>query len=80
MQEPAPVSCSRIAGCSALKQERSRWLACYTARNIINTRCWGGGDEGHQQAAAQAIQNVGICEARMALPEPVGCLTGCPDS
>lgn len=75
---PPPVSCSALVGCNVLQRERQHWLGCYTARNIINARCWGGGDLGHQQAAAQAIQNVGVCSARIALPQPVGCADPCP--
>lgn len=77
-KSPAPNSCTRLSGCSALRQERSRWLQCYIARSTINTVCWSGGDAGHQQAAAQAIQNVYTCDARIALPEPVGCGRPCP--
>jgi putative RNase toxin 16 of polymorphic toxin system len=76
-KSPAPSSCTRLSGCDALKQERSRWLQCYIARTTINSVCWSGGDAGHQQAAAQAIQNVGTCDARIALPEPVGCSNPC---
>ena len=75
---PPPVSCSGLAGCNVLRRERQHWLDCYIARNIINARCWAGGDLGHQQAAAQAIQNVGVCDARIALPDPIGCADPCP--
>ncbi|QRK10006.1 hypothetical protein JQX13_07865 [Archangium violaceum] len=76
-KSPPPNSCARLTGCSALKQERAKWLQCYIARTTINTVCWGGGDAGHQQAAAQAIQNVGTCDSRISLPEPTGCGKGC---
>jgi len=75
---PAPVSCNSLSGCNVLKREKSRWLQCYIARTTINTSCWAGGDAGHQQAASQAIQNVGTCDAKIALPEPVGCADPCP--
>ena len=71
-------SCNSITGCSLLRSMKSRWLAHYEARSRINTRCYAGGDLGHQQAAAQAIQNVSNCDARIALPEPVGCADPCP--
>jgi hypothetical protein len=77
-KNPAPVSCGGLEGCNVLRREKQHWLDCYTARNIINARCWAGGDLGHQQAAAQAIQNVGICDARIALPDPIGCADPCP--
>lgn len=38
---------------------------------------WGGGDIGHQQQVAQAYQNVATCDARIALPRPVGCTDPC---
>jgi hypothetical protein len=72
------VSCNRLAGCGILRAEKAKWLNLYIARNKINAICWGGGDAGHQQAAAQAIEQVGICEARIALPEPIGCSDPCP--
>lgn len=65
-------------GCPVLRSKRQQWLDCYTARNIINNRCFFGGDEGHQIAAAQAIQNVGTCDSVIALPEPEGCADPCP--
>ena len=77
-KNPAPISCNSISGCFLLRQEKQKWLSCYEARSIINARCWSGGDFGHQQAAAQAIQNVGTCEARIALPQPTGCADPCP--
>jgi hypothetical protein len=77
-KNPAPRSCNSISGCGALRFEKGRWLACANARDIINARCWGGGDPGHQQASAQAWQNVGNCTIRMRLPEPIGCADPCP--
>lgn len=75
---PAPVSCNSLSGCNVLRRERQHWLDCYTARTIINNTCWGGGDLGHQEAEANAITQVGICTARIALPDPVGCADPCP--
>lgn len=37
------------------------WLEEATARSIRDTKCWGGGDEGHQIAHANAWKNVGTC-------------------
>ena len=77
-KSPAPVSCTRLAGCNVLRREKVKWLDCYAARNRINIRCWGGGDFDHQQKAAEAIGNVAKCEQRIALPEPIGCADPCP--
>ena len=77
-KSPAPVSCNSLSGCNVLKAERQHWLDCYTARTIINNTCWGGGDPGHQEAEANAITQVGVCSARIALPQPVGCADPCP--
>ena len=72
-------SCERIAtGCSDLRAMKSIWLSCYTARNIINNRCYAGGDWDHQWQAAEAIRHVGICNRMIALPEPIGCADPCP--
>jgi len=67
------VSCEPLVGCSVLRQMRQRWLTCYTRRITVNARCWSNFDLGHQEAAAQAITHVGRCDAKIALPEPVGC-------
>ncbi|MES1242911.1 MAG: hypothetical protein ABUT39_14950 [Acidobacteriota bacterium] len=75
---PAPMSCAGITGCSLLQAEKTKWLACYAARSRINVTCFGGGNLGHQQAAAQAIQNVATCDVRIKLPRPVGCADPCP--
>ena len=75
---PAPVSCESLSGCNVLRREKQHWLGCYTARTIINQRCFGGGNLGHQERAAEAIRHVGVCEARMRLPEPIGCGDPCP--
>ena len=77
-KSPAPVSCAGLSGCSVLQAEKTKWLACYAARSRIMVRCFGGGDLGHQQAATQAIQNVATCDARIKLPQPVGCADPCP--
>jgi hypothetical protein len=70
-------SCERISGCSALRSMRQTWLNCYTARNIVNARCWSGGDYDHQWQAAEAIRHVGICDVKIAMPEPTGCGDPC---
>lgn len=77
-KNPAPVSCERLSGCNVLRREKQHWLNCYTARTIINMRCWDGGDWDHQDRAAEAIRHVGVCEARMRLPDPIGCGDPCP--
>lgn len=73
----APLSCAPGIGCFNLRDRKRRWLNCYTARTIINERCFGGGDLGHQQAAAQAATNMGNCDNIIAMPEPEGCADPC---
>jgi hypothetical protein len=75
---PAPLACRNVTGCFNLRAMRQQWLNCYVARSRINVRCFGGGDMGHQIAAAQAIQNVYACDSIIALPEPEGCADPCP--
>lgn len=77
---PAPVSCNSIVGCSPLQAMKRRWLDCGAARSRINVNCFGGGNIGHQTALAQVYQNVGTCDARIALPRPVGCTDPCSQS
>ncbi|MFL6197582.1 MAG: hypothetical protein ACJ76J_00250 [Thermoanaerobaculia bacterium] len=77
-KNPAPVSCEGLTGCNVLRREKQHWLDCYTARTIINMRCFSGGNLGHQERAAEAIRHVGVCEAMMREPEPVGCGDPCP--
>jgi hypothetical protein len=74
----APVSCNSIQGCFNLQQMRLRWLNCHIRRNIINARCFEGGDLGHQIASYQAIVNVNTCNVRIAEPPPIGCDDPCP--
>lgn len=45
-----------------LQQRLSAWLALATARAQRDTRCFAGGDPGHQQAQADAWAMVGNCE------------------
>jgi hypothetical protein len=75
----APLSCAPGIGCSTLRARKQRWLSCYTARVIINEKCFLGGDLGHQQAAAQAATNLGNCDNIIALPEPEGCKDPCSE-
>jgi hypothetical protein len=75
---PPPLACRRISGCAALQAMRARWESCRDSRNTINATCFGGGNPGHQQAAALADLNVRNCDARIALPEPEGCADPCP--
>lgn len=45
-----------------LSQNHHKNLQCAIARDRINKRCFAGGDEGHQIAAAQEWQAVSNCE------------------
>jgi hypothetical protein len=72
------ISCERITGCSALRAMRQTWLNCYQRRIIVNARCWSNFDLDHQWQAAEAIRHVGVCDARIRLPQPTGCADPCP--
>ncbi|MGC1509953.1 hypothetical protein [Ketobacter nezhaii] len=54
-----------VAGMSKweLETRRQAWLRQAQARSHRDSKCWGGGDEGHQQAQADAWRHVGICTA-----------------
>lgn len=70
-KKPPPRRCEP-GDCDELRKERKHWLDCYIARVISNERCWNGGDQGHQIAAADAIMHVGKCDAIIALPRAEG--------
>ncbi len=42
-QESVLSSCSKVVGCSSLRQARTRWLTCYQTRVILMARCFSGG-------------------------------------
>ena len=44
-----------------LLQRYAAWLELATARARRDMKCWNGGDEGHQQAQADAWSHVGNC-------------------
>ena len=77
-KNPAPVSCEGLSGCNVLRREKQHWLDCYIARSSINKRCFSDTDWDHQWAQSEAIRHVGVCEARMRLPDPIGCGDPCP--
>jgi RHS repeat-associated protein len=54
-----------VAGMSKweLETRRQAWLRQAQARSHRDSKCWGGGDEGHQQAQADSWRHVGICTA-----------------
>jgi hypothetical protein len=52
-----------------LKKKGAAWLRQATARSKINNKCYKGGDDGHQTAAASAWEHVGKC-TRIANGEP----------
>lgn len=76
--KPKPKACQNTTGCFNLRQTRQRFLDCYAARSRINVTCWDGGDPRHQAEQIEAIEQVYVCEARMRLPEPIGCADPCP--
>ena len=49
-----------------LTQRRNAWLHLATTRAIRDQKCWGGGDEGHQGAQADAWMHVGNCNNLLA--------------
>ena len=53
--------CNDSNCCWVLKIKKTAWLGLAAARSVINDKCFDGGDAGHQQAAAQAWQNVVKC-------------------
>lgn len=76
--KPKPAQCKPGEGCFNLRTKRQKFLNCYVARSTINVTCWNGGDATHQGEAAYSIEQVGNCDAIIALPEPLGCADPCP--
>ncbi|WP_232362563.1 hypothetical protein [Desulfogranum mediterraneum] len=48
-----------------LSVRKDTWLNLAAARAQRDERCWNGGDEGHQQAQADAWSHVSKCQALM---------------
>ncbi len=46
-----------------LRVRRRAWLQLAIARARRDSKCWNGGDDGHQQAHAAAWQHVYNCDA-----------------
>jgi RHS repeat-associated protein len=54
--------CNESDCCTRLKAKKAAWLFLAVARSRLNVRCFNGGDQGHQEATADAWQNVGKCD------------------
>ena len=57
-----PRSCSPADSCEVNKEKISKNSACAAARRAINQKCFAGGDAGHKQAEAEAINAVKRCQ------------------
>ncbi|HEX2254899.1 MAG TPA: hypothetical protein VHQ65_16665 [Thermoanaerobaculia bacterium] len=64
-------SCNGLTDCAELASARQNRIQCATNRDIINSRCWNGGDPGHREAATNAWRGVNNCNVRM--------IEHCPD-
>jgi type VI secretion system secreted protein VgrG len=58
-----PAACMPGMSKWDLQQRSQAWLDLATARARRDQKCWAGGDEGHQQAQADAWAHVGRCGA-----------------
>jgi RHS repeat-associated protein len=56
-----PRRCDESQDCSTLTKNLLTNLECHNARAAINAMCFGGGDQGHRQAQAQAWSAVERC-------------------
>ena len=69
--QKAKKEVGRVGACRAgmsqfdLWVRRNAWLDLAQARAISDEKCWGGGNDGHQQAQASAWQHVGKCKSLM---------------
>jgi hypothetical protein len=48
--------------CSTWRAYLARNIACYAARHDINTKCYDGGDPGHQEAEQNALNAMANCQ------------------
>jgi len=55
-------ACKETDSPKELKKKGAAWLRQATARSKINNKCYKGGDDGHQIAAASAWEHVGKCQ------------------
>jgi hypothetical protein len=55
-------ACKESDSPEQLKKKGAAWLRQATARSKINNKCYKGGDDGHQTAAASAWEHVGKCQ------------------
>ncbi|WP_010179371.1 eCIS core domain-containing protein [Aquimarina agarilytica] len=60
---PSGRACTAGDSCSRLQQKIRRNQMCALARNIINVRCYDGGDLGHRIAERDARRAQGTCMA-----------------
>jgi len=60
-----PAACKPGMSRYDLRRRFDAWLNLAIARARRDIRCWGGGDEGHQDAHAAAWTHVGNCGALM---------------
>ena len=58
-------TCNGLTDCGELATARENRIQCATNRDIINSRCWNGGDPGHREAATNAWRGVNNCNVRM---------------
>jgi hypothetical protein len=56
-----PRACDEDQDCQELKRNRFRNERCAASRDKINKECFGGGDRGHRQAAAEARKAAEKC-------------------
>jgi type VI secretion system secreted protein VgrG len=58
----------QLGGCKAadspelLQKKADAWKAQAIARNTLDVTCFGGGNDGHQQASAAAWEQWGKCK------------------
>ena len=55
--------CKSGDNCVTLKFKSAIWLSLALARNRLHTKCFCGGDPGHQERLAAAWEAIGKCTA-----------------
>ena len=77
LREPRP-DCANASGCFELRRIRQLLRECVAAADRVNNECFDGQSNPIRSKSMRAITAIQACNARMALPEPVGCGRICP--
>ena len=76
-REPRP-DCATATGCFELRRVRQLLRECVAAADRVNNECFDGASNPIRAKSMRATAAIQACNARMSLPEPIGCGRICP--